>query len=412
MPSDNGSTAGAGVPALSGVRVLDLTHQVAGPSATFALAVMGADVIKVVAPGDRSSFDALPFYVNNASKRSLVADLKTEEGRELVLSLADQADVFAENFGPGTIERLGLGPDVLRARNPRLIYAQLKGFAPGSPYERFQCWDPIAQAMSGASSVTGEPDGLPIKPGPDVGDTGTGMMTAMGIIAALYQRQSTGEGQHVQTSMADNVACALRIHFGWPLGTGEPTPRFGNGPPFTFPTSPSGLFACPPFGSNDYVHVHCGNERQWHALLRAIDRTDLIDHEPYSSAQKRGEHKEVIDGIVADWTATRSKLEAMRILGDAGVPAGAVRTTLELLEDPDLYERGLFVKVPHPTLGETTIPGWPVMMSGSPVRITAPPEPGADGAEIIADWLGVDPEEAARRATQVAGPAPVDGGRP
>jgi formyl-CoA transferase len=366
--------------------------------------VLGADVIKVVAPGDRSSFDALPFYVNNASKRSLVADLKSDEGKELVLSLAERADVFAENFGPGTIERLGLGYDVLRARNPRLVYAQVKGFAPGSPYERFQCWDPIAQAMSGASSVTGEPDGLPMKPGPDVGDTGSGMMAALGVIAALYQRESTGEGQLVQVSMADNVACALRIHYGFPIATGEPTPRFGNGPPFQFPTSPSGLFACPPFGPNDYVHIHCGNERQWHALLRAIEREDLIDHEPYTGAEQRGEHKAVIDAIVGEWTAQRSKLEAMRILGDHGVPAGAVRTTAELHDDPDLYERGIFVKVPHPTLGEATIPGWPVQMSASPARVTAPPEPGQDGAEIIADWLRVDPDEAQRTAAAVAGP--------
>jgi formyl-CoA transferase len=400
----NGSGIEGAVPlALEGVRVLDLTHQVAGPSATLALAVLGADVVKVVQPGDRSGHDLLPFYFNNASKRSIAVDLKTIEGIELVLEMAKRADVFAENFGPGVIERLGLGYDTLRERNPRLVYAQIKGFARNSPYERFPCWDPIAQAMSGASSVTGEPDGLPMKPGPDVGDTGTGMMAALGILAALFQRQSSNEGQLVEVSMADNVAASLRIHYGYPVGQQIPTPRFGNGPPFTFPTSPSGLFACAPLGPNDYVHIHCGNERQWQALLIAIDRTDLIDHEPYTGAESRGQFKHEIDEIVANWTRQRTKLEAMRHLGQAGVPAGAVRTTLEVMEDEDLHERGIFVRVPHPELGTITIPGWPVQMSASPAHVTAPPQPGAHGSEIIIDWLGASAQEAERQAIAVAG---------
>ncbi|HEX4011452.1 MAG TPA: CoA transferase [Solirubrobacteraceae bacterium] len=401
---DNGSAMDSRAAlALHGVRVLDLTHQVAGPSATLALAVLGADVVKVVAPGDRSSHDLLPFYFNNASKRSIVVDLKTDEGMELVLEMAQHADVFAENFGPGVIERLGLSYEVLREINPRLVYAQIKGFARNSPYERFPCWDPIAQAMSGASSVTGEPDGLPMKPGPDVGDTGTGMMAALGIIAALYQRVSTGEGQLVEVSMADNVAAALRIQYGYPVGQNIPTPRFGNGPPFTFPTSPSGLFECTPFETNDYVHIHCGNERQWQALLTAIGRTDLSDHEPYQGAEARGRCKEEVDEIVATWTRQRTKLEAMRELGAAGVPAGAVRTTLELLHDDDLYARGIFVRVPHPELGTVTIPGWPVQMSASPARVTAPPQPGQNGSEVISDWLGTSPEAAREQADAVAG---------
>lgn len=396
----DGAVAGL---ALEGIRVLDLTHQVAGPSATLALAVLGADVVKVVAPGDRSSFDALPFYFNNASKRSIVVDLKSAEGADLLLDMARHADVFVENFGPGVIERLGFGYDTLREVNPRLVYAQIKGFARSSPYEGFPCWDPIAQAMSGASSVTGEPDGLPMKPGVDVGDTGTGMMAALGIVSALFQRQQTGQGQHVEVSMADNVATALRIQYGFPVGRNEATPRFGNGAPFLFPTAPSGLFPCAPFGPNDYVHVHCGNERQWQALLVAIERTDLSDHEPYATERSRGEHKDEVDELVASWTRQRSKLEAMQILGREGVPAGAVRTTLELLHDEDLYERGVFVRVPHPELGTVTIPAWPVQMSGSPARVTAPPQPGEHGAEVLGDWLGLAPELAEQRAATVGG---------
>ncbi len=383
--------------------MLDLTHQVAGPSSTFALAALGADVVKVVAPGDRSGFDALPFYFNNASKRSMVIDLKSDAGHELLLEMVRKADVFVENFGPGVIERLRLDYETLRALNPRLVYAQIKGFARRSPYEQFPCWDPIVQAFSGASSITGEPDGLPIKPGVDVGDTGTGMMAALGIVSALFQRVTTGEGQHVEVSMSDNVATAIRIQYGFPVGRHVPTPRFGNGPPFLFPTSPSGLFPCKPFGPNDYVHIHCGSERQWEGLLRAIDREDLVGYEPYQGAEARGHHLDEVDEIVASWTRRHDKMTAMQILGGAGVPAGAVRTTLEILHDEDLYERGIFVKVPHPTLGTVTIPGWPVQMSASPARVTAPPQPDEHGAEVLADWLGLGHDEAAARAETVAG---------
>lgn len=389
--------------ALDGIRVLDLTHQVAGPSSTFALAALGADVVKVVAPGDRSGFDALPFYFNNASKRSMVIDLKSEAGHALLLEMVRKADVFVENFGPGVVERLGLDYETLRALNPRLVYAQIKGFARNSPYERFPCWDPIVQAFSGSSSITGEPDGLPMKPGVDVGDTGTGMMAALGIVSALFQRVATGEGQHVEVSMSDNVATAIRIQYGFPVGQQVPTPRFGNGPPFTFPTSPSGLFPCKPFGPNDYVHIHCGSERQWEGLLRAIGREDLVGYEPYQGAQARGQHIEEVDEIVASWTRAHDKMTAMRLLGEAGVPAGAVRTTLEIIDDEDLHKRGIFVKVPHPTLGTATIPGWPVLMSASPARVTAPPEPAQHGAEVLAQWLGLEPAVAAERAEAVAG---------
>ena len=150
--------------ALDGVRVLDLTHQVAGPSATLALAFLGAEVVKVIAPGSRDSFDAIPFYLNNASKKSIELDLKSPDGLRTALRLAERADIFVENFSPGVIDRLGLGWEVLSALNPRLIYAQVKGFAEDSPYRDFPCFDPIAQGFSGGSAITGEPDGLPMKP--------------------------------------------------------------------------------------------------------------------------------------------------------------------------------------------------------------------------------------------------------
>lgn len=368
--------------------MLDLTHQVAGPSATLALAFMGAEVVKVVAPGSRDSVDHIPFYLNNINKKSMVLDLKSDEGRATLLRLAAVADVFVENFGPGVIERLKLTYDVLSEINPRLVYAQIKGFARGSPYENFPCFDPIAQAMSGASSITGHPDGLPMKPGPDVADTGTGMVAAIGILGALYQRDRTGLGQHVELAMSDQVATFLRIQYGWPIGMDRDTPRFGNGPPFPRTTAPSDIYPCPPFGPDDYVHIHCGNEKQWRRFADAIGRPDLVDDPRFATMESRGEHKAEIDQIVMAWTAERDKLDATMVLGGAGVPAGAVRTTTEIQADPDLLAREVFVPVEHPTWGRVTVPAWPVRMSRSPVRVAAPAEPGADTADVFASWLG------------------------
>ena len=374
--------------ALDGVRVLDLTHQVAGPSATLVLAFLGAEVVKVIPPGSRDSFDAIPFYLNNASKKSVELDLKSDQGLRTALRLAGRADVFVENFSPGVIDRLGLSWDTLRALNPRLIYAQVKGFAEDSPYRDFPCFDPIAQGFSGGSGVTGEPDGLPMKPGPDVGDTGTGMVLAGAILAALYQREKDGLGQRLQVAMTDQVATFMRIHYGWPIERGMDTPRFGNRPPFLVTTAPSDIYPCPPVGPSDYVHIHCGSDRQWERMAKVMGREDLLGDVRFATMASRGEHKAEVDEAVRGWTATLDKMAAMRALGAAGVPAGALRSTTEVLTDPDLRERGIFVTVDDPVRGPVTIPGFPVLMSRSPARVTAPPQPGQHSAEVLRDWLG------------------------
>src|SRR5437773_4795539 len=196
---------------LSGIRVLDLTQFEAGTSCTEALAWMGADIAKVENPNGgeagRSAFgsDAYYFMMYNANKRSITINLKSDRGLALVKEMAKQADVFAENFAPGAVERLGLGYDVVSELNPRIIYAQVKGFGEGSPYEKGLCFDPIAQACGGAMSITGERDGKPIKPGPTIGDTGTGMLLAFSIVSALYQRASTGKGRRLQAATQDSV---------------------------------------------------------------------------------------------------------------------------------------------------------------------------------------------------------------
>lgn len=374
--------------ALAGVRVLDLSHQVAGPSATMTLGLLGADVVKVIAPGDRSSYDFLPFHLQNANKRSIAIDLKSDAGRQEVLQLAAEADVFVENFAPGVIDRLGLDYETVSAVNPRIIYSQVKGFAAGHEFEDFPAFDPVAQAYSGASSITGDPDGPPMKPGPDIADTGTGQSLTIGILAALLQRTQTGEGQRVTVAMSDHVATFLRLHYSYPLATGKATPRAGNGGPAGEVFAPSGVFPCPPFGRDDFVHIHCGNDRQWVKVAGAIGRDDLADDLGLRTQDGRAARKAEIDEAVTAWSRSHSKIDAMRILGRAGVPAAAVRTTVEVLEDQDLRRRGVFVAAPHPGIGEAVYAGLPMRLSASDVALVPPSAPDADRESVLRDWFG------------------------
>ena len=287
-----GETAQPGRRALDGVRVLDLTHQVAGPSSTLMLAFLGAEVVKVIAPGSRDSYDPIPFYLNNASKKSVELDLKSEAGLRAALRLAEHADIFVENFSPGVIDRLGLGWDVLSPRNPRLIYAQVKGFAEDSPYRDFPCFDPIAQGFSGGSSITGEPDGLPMKPGPDVGDTGTGMM-----LAQAHPRGAVpaGEGRARPARCRSRWPTSARRSCGSTTAsrsTGTWTRRGSvTGRRSSSPTAPSDIYPCPPFGPSDYVHIHCGSDRQWERMAKLMGREDLLADARFATMASRGEHK-------------------------------------------------------------------------------------------------------------------------
>jgi formyl-CoA transferase len=282
--SDNGTTADQG--ALAGVRVLDLTHFVAGPAATMALAFMGAEVIKVERADAETG--ALTRLIVNVNKKSITLDLKTRAGIDAVLELARQCDVFIENFSPGVIDRLGLTYEAVSAVNPRIIYAQVKGYASESPYADFPCFEPAAQAFAGSSSFTGHPDGPPTKPGPDLADNGSGLLTAMGIIAALYQRERTGIGQRIEVAMTDHVATFNRIHYGWPIERGVPTPRPGNWVPFTRKIAPAEAYPCKPFGPNDWVFMHVSSNEQWQRLLKVVGREDLRDDPRFATPVTRG----------------------------------------------------------------------------------------------------------------------------
>jgi formyl-CoA transferase len=397
-------------PALAGVRVVDLTQFEAGTSCTETLAWLGAEVIKVEEPkrGDQGrsasselpGVDSLYFLLLNANKRSVTCNLKHPRGRELLYGLIEHADVFVENYRPGTIERLGFGYDDVCQVNPRIIYAQIKGFGTGSPYDQYLAFDMIAQAVGGAMSTTGEADGRPLKPGPTIGDTGTGLHTAIGILAALYQRQLTGRGQRIEVAMQEAVINFCRIAYSSQLMWGTPAPRVGNrGVMGT--NAPSEAYACRGGGPNDYCYIYttrAGNHH-WERLLHVLGRDDLLDDPRFVDNRSRYAHREDVDAVIGPWVAQHTKREVMDTLGRAGVPAGAVFDTDELLNDPFLRERGMFATVNHPKRGEVTMPGWPVKMSDSCVPIEAAPLLGQDNAAIYAELLGRTPDqlEALRR---------------
>ncbi|MCH8155187.1 MAG: CoA transferase [Proteobacteria bacterium] len=395
-----------GKPALDGVKVIDLTHFEAGTAATETLAWLGAEVIKVEIPGrgeqgrsastDIPGVDSYYFMLLNANKRSITCNLKSERGREILRAMIAKADVFIENFAPGAIERLGFGYEAVRALNPAMIYAQVKGFAPGSPYEKFLSFDMIGQATGGVMSVTGEPDGRPLKPGVTLGDTGTGLHCAIGILAALYQRQATGEGQRVQVAMQDAMVNYCRIAYATQALSGKAAERKGN-QVVLGTTAPSEAYKCKGDGPNDYCYIYStrANNSHWERLLAVIGRQDLRDDPRFATPQGRADHIDEVDAVLEPWVAERDKREVMETLGAAGVPAGAVFDTMELSQDPSMRAREIFVTVHHPVRGELTMPGWPVKMSASYVPVTAAPLLGADNEAVYGAWLDYTPQQLA-----------------
>ena len=387
--------------ALSGIRVVDFTQFESGTSCTESLAWLGADVVKIEEPKrgesgryastETAGIDSYFFILMNANKRSLACDLKSEDGRQMVRALIEKADVFIENMSPGTIERLGFGYETVKAINPRIIYAQIKGFAPDGPYADYLSFDYIAQSVGVSVSLTGTEGGPPLKPGPNVGDTGAGLHCTIGILSALLQRQSTGLGQRIEVSMQDAVINFNRINFTAQLMHGKPPERKGN-QGVLGTSAPCELYPCKPGGPNDYVYIYTsrGGNRHWEALLRVIGREDLLHDPRFASPEARVLHLKDVDALLADWCRNHTKMEAMDTLQRGGVPAGAVLDTQELMADEHLRKRGTFVTVNHPVRGPVVMPGWPVKMSGSQVKVTSAPLLGVHTAEVLAEWLNWD----------------------
>jgi len=390
-------------PALSGIKVVDLTQFESGTSITGTLAWLGADVIKVENPkggeqgrsasSERKDADSYYFMLLNANKKSVTLNLKSERGKEMLRQMIAKADIFAENFAPGAIERLGFSYEEVSAINPRIIYATVKGFGKGSPFENYLAFDMIAQAVGGIMSITGESDGRPLKPGVTLGDTGTGLHAVIGVLAALFQRTVTGRGQKVEVAMQDAMVNYCRIAYSKQLMSNEACERSGNA--LFLGNAPCEVFRCKPGGLNDYVFIYTSraNNIQWELLCDVIGRPELKEEPRFSTPIKRGDHVDEINKHVENWTSNFTKFEAMEKLGAVGVPCGAVMDTKELSDDSTMRDREIFVEVDHPVRGRVLMPGWPVKMTDSHVKVTASPLLGADSSEVYAEWLDLSTDE-------------------
>jgi crotonobetainyl-CoA:carnitine CoA-transferase CaiB-like acyl-CoA transferase len=392
---------------LEGIRVVDFTQFEAGPSCTESLAWLGAEVVKIENPrtGDpgrrlqpgKPDNDPWYFHQFNANKKSVTLNLKSARGLEIVRELLKKADVTIENMAPGTIERLGLGYDEVKKINPGIIYCQVKGFGTGSPYEKSLAFDMIAQAAGGTFSVTGEGDRAPVKPGPSLGDTGTGMLLAISILGALYKRSKTGQGRLLQVAMQDAMLHYMRVPFSGTQLTGRAAMRDGSSRSTPGGLTPRALYPCKPGGPNDFVYVFCSraNPEHWQRLLKVIGREDLSGDAHYDTQQARSQRGAEVDEIIAAWTRQHTKQEAMKLIGAAGVPAGAVFDTLELMNDPSFEERGIMQTIDHPSTGKVKMPAWPVRFDGAPPKLEPSPLLGQHVDDVLGSWLGMGGKEVA-----------------
>ena len=380
--------------ALEGIRVLDLTQYEAGPSCTQMLGWLGAEVIKIEPPAgepgrtalsDKRGEDAWFFLLLNSCKKGVTLNLKSTRGCAMFKEMVKRADVLVENMGPGSMERLGLGWEALHALNPRLIAASVKGFGSGGPYSDYKSFEWIAQAMAGAMSMTGWPDGPPTKAIGGLADTGAGLHTAIGILAAIIQRQATGAGQQVEVAQQDAVVSLLRIHLRDSYATGKPVPRQGNR---SLNAAPSNIYRCRPFGPNDYVFIHLATVEMWKTLTKIVGRPELGDDPRYADRRDRVEFVDEIDAMIEAWTEKRTKHEVLEALAPLGIPCGAVLDSTEILADPHLRQRGMMAELEHPRRGKYPMPSNPVRMSDSPTELRRAPLLGEHNAEVFGTLLG------------------------
>jgi formyl-CoA transferase len=384
--------------ALDGLKVIDLTQYEAGPSCTQALAWLGAEVVKVEQPGVgdpgrhfrnfTGDGDALYFLSFNANKRSLTLNLRSEEGKRIFLELIPQFDVLVENFSLGTMERFGLGYETLKQVHPGLIYATVKGFGLTGPYAAFPSFEMIAQAVGGSFSTTGFPGGPPVKAGPAMGDSGSGMILMAGILAAYIQRQRTGLGQVVEVAQQETVLNFTRTQWSLRDRYEGPVPRQGNRT-----TVPTDLYPCAPGGPNDYVYMHVPTRHMFDCLLATIGRPELVVDPRFETEGERAKHGDELWEIIADWTRERTKYEVMETLGAADVPCGAVLDSDDIFRDQHLRERGGIRTMHHPERGDWDFPGPPVRLSESSVELHPSPLLGEHTEEVLAEKLGIEADE-------------------
>jgi len=390
--------------ALSDIKVLDLTRVLAGPYATMLLADLGAEIIKIEQPEKGDDSRAFGPYKNgesayfmsiNRNKESITLNLKAPEGKEILKELVKQVDILVENFRPGTMEKLGLGYDVLKEINPRLIYASSTGYGQTGPYSQRPAYDAVVQAMGGIMSITGQPDGVPTRVGTSIGDITAGLFCAAGILAALHERERSGVGQMVDVAMLDCQVAILENAISRFEFTGEIPHPIGNRHPSIVPFEPFDTLTTP-------IMLAAGNDRLWVTLCGLME-LDLADDPRFKTNPLRNENYTALRPILAERFMTKTAEEWQQMFDDAGIPCGPINTVDKVVTNEQVIAREMILEVEHPTAGATRIPGIPIKLSRTPGEIRLPaPVLGAETEKILTRCLNLTPEQiAALREKQV-----------
>ena len=396
--------------ALDGVRILDFTHVQSGPTCTQLLAWFGADVIKVERTGegdatrkqlrDIPGADSLYFTMLNHNKRSITLDTKTAKGKQVLDELIKQCDVLVENFAPGALDRMGITWEHVQQLNPRMIVASVKGFGPG-PYEDCKVYENVAQCVGGSASTTGFDNGPPMVTGSQIGDSGTGLHLALGIVAALYQRNTTGRGQKVLAPMQDAVLNLCRVKLRdqqrlertgtlheypqYPDGKfGEAVPRAGNA---SGGGQPGEILKCKGWETDPNAYIYFITQAAvWPAVCKVIGEEGWITDEAFQSPAARLLHLKPIFARIEQWTMTKTKFEAMEILNQHDIPCGPILSMKEIAEEPALRQSGTVVEVDHPVRGKYLTVGNPIKMSDSATEVTRSPLLGEHTEEVLTQF--------------------------
>jgi formyl-CoA transferase len=435
LPKPSTKPYGQAGKALEGVRILDFSHVQAGPTCTQLLAYMGADVIKVERPGvgditrgqlrDVKGADSLYFTMLNGNKRSITIDSKHPTGKEILERLIKHCDVLVENFAPGTLDRMGLTWEYIHKTNPRMIVASVKGFGPG-PYEDCKVYENVAQCAGGAASTTGFRDGPPLVTGAQIGDSGTGLHLAFGIVSALYQRIRTGRGQRVLCAMQDGVLNLARVklrdqqrlahgplteysQYGEGISFGKAVPRAGND---SGGGQPGWILKCKGWENDPDSYIYFITQAPvWGAICDLIGKPEWKTDPDYATPPARLPRLRHIFDTIEQWTMTKTKFEVMDICNAADIPVGPILSMKEIAEEPSLRKTGTVVEVDHPTRGKYLTVGNPIKMSDSITEVRRAPLLGEHTEEVLGKELGYSAAEIAEIKTSGAITAPEKGAR-